>query len=448
MTPIDDLLGRFDDAPGRPAIVWRDQTTTYGELRAHVEQSGRQLQALGCAGAVVCLAADFSPAAIGLLIALWRSNNTVALMTNRNAEQGQELAALTQAQWLVECDGDGPARWQRRPATATHPLLRQLTQEGEPGLVIFSSGTTGQPKASVHRVLPLLRRHTRPKRCLTSIAFLLFDHIGGLNALCYVLFNGGKLVIPASRQPFDVARAIAAHRVQALTTSPTFINLLLLSGAARQHDLRSLEVINYSSEPMPDSALQALHRLLPDTRLSQSYGLTETGVIPARSESSRSTRLALGDAGCQVRIVDGMLEIKSNTTMLGYINAASPFTDDGYFKTGDMAVRDGEFYRILGRRSDLINVGGQKVFPSEIENVLRTLPNVADVVVGHEKHAIAGNLIKATFTLSSPEPLDQFKARLYQRCGELLEPFQIPRKVLLATAPLHTERFKKDRKLA
>lgn len=445
MNALDELLARFAAVAELPAVVGEGYVASYARLLDTIADYEDKLRANDCERSVVALIADYSLASIALLIALWRRQNTVALMTGRTPSQQHELTSLCQAQWVAQLDDPAAPQWSRCEQLVKDPLLRQLCAGGEPGVVIFSSGSTGAPKASVHRALALLERHRVRKRRLSTIAFLLFDHIGGLNTLFYVLFNGGKLVIPQERTPHSVAKAIATYQVQAMTTSPTFLNLLLLSGAAQAHDLTSLEIINYGTEPMPDSTLRALNLLLPQTRLSQSYGLTETGIVPARSEGSDSGWLRLGDEHCTVRIVDGMLEVKSPTTMLGYVNEPSPFTEDGYFRTGDAVQQKGPYVKILGRRSEVINVGGEKVYPAEIENVLKELPNVVDVAVGHERHAIAGNLVTATFRVREVEGLSAFKQRLHAFCRDRLAAFQIPRKVVLTQEPLHSQRFKKHR---
>ncbi|MGE8061134.1 class I adenylate-forming enzyme family protein [Pseudomonas sp. NPDC089547] len=445
MNALQVLLERFAEHADRPAVVYQDHPISYGELLERVRhyQSFLAEQAQPCSRG--SLVADFSPDAIAALIALWLNRCTVALITPRPGLQLETLHDICQAQWVVHVGEQGQLCLTTRAGSTEPALIRQLRDQEVPGAIIFTSGSSGIPKASVHKALALLERHQQRKRQLTSIAFLLFDHIGGLNALFYTLFNGGCLVIPASRQPLPVARAIEKYQVQALTTSPTFINLLLLSDAFKHHDLGSLQVINYSAEPMPELVLQRLHRLLPHVRLSQSYGLTETGVVPARSESSRSGWMKLGDERCHVRVVDGLLEIRNDSTMLGYLNAPSPFTEDGFYRTGDAVVQRGGWMKVLGRATEMINVGGEKVFPSEIENVLKGLPRILDVMVSHERHAIAGNLITATFSLAEDEPLADFKARLYAFCRDRLPAFQLPRKVILTQDRLHTARFKKNR---
>ena len=259
----------------------------------------------------------------------------------------------------------------------------------------------------------------------------------------YILFNLGKLVLPASRSPQQVAQAIAKHQVETPTTSPSFLNLLLLGDARTRYDLKSLQVINYGTEPMPESLLKSLNVKLPWVKLLQAYGLTETGVLPVKSVSSSSTWLTFDTSKCDIRIVEGLLEVKIATSMLGYINAPSPFTADGCLKTGDAVLQQGDRYRVLGRESDLINVGGEKVYPGEIENVLRDMPGVIEVAVTSLDNPIMGQVVGAAFKLQDVESMSTFRRRLYEFCHLKLQSSHIPRKILISDDMLHTMRAKK-----
>jgi long-chain acyl-CoA synthetase len=106
---------------------------------------------------------------------------------------------------------------------------------------------------------------------------------------------------------------------------------------------------------------------------------------------------------------------------------------------------DGEYLRILGRASDLINVGGQKVYPAEVENALMQLDNVEDVAVFGKAHPMMGQIVGARFKLKEPEPLDQFKRRMNAFARERLAKFQIPVFVELAGGDQFGVRFKKLR---
>jgi acyl-CoA synthetase (AMP-forming)/AMP-acid ligase II len=142
-----------------------------------------------------------------------------------------------------------------------------------------------------------------------------------------------------------------------------------------------------------------------------------------------------------------MLEIKAKSAMLGYLNAPSPFTEDGWFITGDAVEVDGEWIRILGRKSELINVGGEKVYPAEVESVLQTMEGVEDVAVTGLPNPITGQIVFARIKLSRPESLANFRARMREYCRDRLDRFKIPQKVELVEDGLHGERFKKMRRV-
>jgi acyl-coenzyme A synthetase/AMP-(fatty) acid ligase len=443
---LDALLATLEDAGDSPALIMSDVEVSYGKLHDDIEMIEDTLKARGVQRSVVCIVGDYSPKAIATLIALWRLGNVVALITGRPKAQEDSLIRLSESRYCIHFSNEGEPQILETGQVSSSEMLLNLNQAGEAGFIIFSSGSTGDPKASVHRAAPLLEKNSIAKRQLRSISFLLFDHIGGLNTLFYILFNRGTLVVPEARQPEAIARAIEKHGVQSITTSPTFLNLMLASGVIHRYDFSSLQVVNYGTEPMALSTLDALNAVLPHVRFSQAYGLTETGVIPTRSKTSDSNWVKLGGPGCEIRVVNGLLEIKTTTSMVGYLGQDSPFTEDGYFKTGDSVVQDGEYFRIIGRQSDIINVGGEKVYPAEVENVLRTLDGVVEVVVSKAEHPIVGNFVVARFQLRSEEDVDSFRTRLYVFCAGKLRPAQIPRKITLTTDGLHGERFKKIRR--
>ena len=135
----------------------------------------------------------------------------------------------------------------------------------------------------------------------------------------------------------------------------------------------------------------------------------------------------------------------ADSALLGYLNAPSPFTDDGWFKTGDLVEVDGDYIRILGRKSELINVGGEKVYPQEVENVILELDNVAEATVFGEKNAITGNIVCAKVRLKSPEDPRAFATRLKRYCAERMQRYKVPVRITYSEDQQFSERFKKKR---
>ncbi|MDP2313837.1 MAG: long-chain fatty acid--CoA ligase [Pseudomonadota bacterium] len=447
MSALTFLLDRFAAAAAAPAIVWNDREYDYAWLIEALDGwRGRLAAADVKAGDVVVLTADFSPHSTAALLALWERGCIVVPMTRAAAGQRAELLATAEADAEFTFTNDDIAAFTKLERVAPpHPTYQKLRDVGSPGLVLFSSGSSGKAKGIVHDALRLLEKYKKPRHARRTIAFLSFDHIGGINTLLHVLSNGGTVISVPNRQPATVCCAIDRHGVRVLPTSPTFLNLLLLSGALDAFALSSLETITYGTEVMPEGTLARLHAKLPHVTLQQTYGLSEVGILRSKSESSDSLWVRLGGEGIETRVRNGMLEIRSSSAMVGYLNAPSPFTDDGWFMTGDVVDERGAFFRIHGRHSEQINVGGEKVFPAEIEDVLLQMDGVIDVAVHGEPHAILGQIVVATAYLSVEETLPEFRKRLVQFCRPRMQPFKVPQKVIVSKVPLNGERFKKRR---
>jgi acyl-coenzyme A synthetase/AMP-(fatty) acid ligase len=352
---------------------------------------------------------------------------------------------VAEVQFAVRFDGGDSWHMTGFERAVRHPLLRQCAASEAPGLVLFSSGSTGESKASVLDFDRLLAKFETSRPGYRTLAFLLLDHIGGINTLFHGLSHGGTIVTTRERNPDTVCGAIEAHRIELLPTTPTFLRLMLIADAVRRHDLSSLKIITYGTEPMPPSTLAAVREALPQVRFKQTYGLSELGILPTRSRDSGSVWLELGKAGFEHKIVDGVLWIRSPSAMLGYLNAPSPFDADGWFNTQDLVESDGDYIRILGRRSELINVGGEKVHPTEIENVLLQLDNIKDVTVRGQPNPITGEIVAATVTPLVPEDPDALKRRVRQFCRARLEPYKIPALIEVVVEDHYGARFKKAR---
>ena len=443
---IDFLLDVFRENAGTEAVVWRGRAATYGDLIGEVERWTKWLDEKGVKrGQVVSLEADFSPRSIALMLCLVERGCTVVPLTASVENKKEEFRRIAEVEKLIMLDIDDVVTVHSTRNAVKHPLLLSLRETGHPGLILFSSGSTGASKAALHDFAPLLEKFKVRRNAKRMITFLLFDHIGGVNTLLYALSNAGTIVTVEDRSPATVAKAIQDFRVQILPTSPTFLNLLLLSDVHRNYDFSSLELITYGTEPMPENTLKRTHEVFPNVTLQQTYGLSELGIMRSKSKSSDSLWVKIGGEGFETRIVDGLLEIKAKSAMLGYLNAASPFTADGWFKTGDMVEVDGEYMRILGRKSEIINVGGEKVYPAEVESVVSEMPEIEDVVVTGEPNPIMGNVVKATVRLKEGVATEGFRQKLQIFCKGRLAPFKIPQRVVVQAEQLHSERFKKLR---
>ena len=447
MHEVEVLLGRLRQHAGETALIWRDEPFTCGWLASEVDRQSVALEEMGvAAGTVVMLQAEYSPVAAALLIALCRLRAIAAPLLPSTVRRSHEIPAIVDPAMIVAVDERQGVTCTTASPGAPHPLIQRLRGDGESGLILFTSGSTGEPKGVVHSFTRLLRKFTAPRPALRTIAFLLFDHWGGLNTLLHALYNLSPLVLPERRTPEYICELLERHRIELLPASPTFLNLLLLSKVYKNHDLDSLRVISYGSEPMLASTLRGLRAAFPDVELRQTYGLIELGVLRAKSEASDSLWVKLGGEGYDLRVVDGLLQIRASSAMLGYLNAESPITDDGYFMTGDRVEVKDDFFRLLGRDSELINVGGQKVFPAEVEGVLLDDPDVLDAVVYGESHPITGRIVCADVKVAGPVDDREYRMRLKRFCSERLDGFKVPVKIRFVTHDLHGDRLKRQRR--
>lgn len=431
-----------------PAICWGGTTYSYAWLIDHISEWEAVLDIQGVkAGDVVGLEGDFSPQTIALFLALVEKSCIVVPHNFANVRERTyryETAMVERWFSLNECDEWASGIYSQQHNHGFYEILRERRH---PGLVLFTSGSSGKPKAAVHDFLGLLEKFKMPRHALKTINFLLFDHWGGLNTMLHTLSNAGVIIPVSDRNPEYVCALIERYSIELLPASPTFLNLMLLGKSYSRYDMSSLQVITYGTEPMPMSTLNRLREVFPHVRLHQTYGLIELGVLRSKSRDNESLWVKVGGDGYETRIVDGVLQIKAKSAMLGYINAPSPFTEDGWFITGDSVEMNGEYIKILGRKSEMINVGGDKVAPSEIESVIQELDNVAEVTVYGEKHLLVGNIVCAKVRLLTFEDAKIFTRRLRIFCRQYLQEYKVPVKVILVTGEQHTDRFKKNRLL-
>uniref|UniRef100_UPI00404B0F9F ANL family adenylate-forming protein n=1 Tax=Flavobacterium sp. TaxID=239 RepID=UPI00404B0F9F len=439
------FLNNFKIYNSRAAVIWHNESYTYSQILEKIKNWQFNLNEIP-EGSVVGLESDFSPKTIAILFTLISKNVIIVPLDNSQSEKNTKKIEIAEIDYLIKIDHfENVEILKCKNGGFKNLLYDRLIKSKTPGLVLFTSGSSGQPKAAFHDLTKLLLKFQIKRDSLLTINFLLFDHWGGLNTLFHILSNGGTVVFLENRNPDYVCELIDKWKVELLPTSPTFLNMMLLSRAYERHNLKSLKIITYGSEPMPESVLQKLNNHFPNIKLQQTYGLIELGVMSSKSKDNESLWVKIGGNGYQTRVVDGLLEIKSDSAMIGYLNAVSPYTDDGWFKTGDAVEVDGDYFKILGRKSELINVGGEKVYPQEVENLILTIDHVLDVQVYGEKHPFTGNIVCAKILFDDKCEIDFLKNEIKRTCKKMLESFKVPIKIYISNEKLYTNRFKKQR---
>ena len=442
---LDFLYERFERQKQKPAIIWQEREYSYSWLLDEWKKASLFLEQHNIEqGHIVALRADFNPHSVAFFLALIE-RKAIVVPISFAVQKVESFYSIAEVEHVLELKHNVPHLIHRNEKV-THQLLLSLRNVlYHPGLILFSSGSTGDSKAVVHDFVPLLDKFKVKKRTLRTMTFLLFDHIGGVNTLLYILSNTGTVVTLHERSPDNVCRSIEKFKVELLPTSPTFINMLLMSRIYERYDLSSLRLITYGTEAMAQHILDRFHKLFPHIELKQTYGLSELGILRSKSKDSNSVWVKVGGEDYQTKVIDGILYVKAKTAMLGYLNAASPFTEDGWFNTQDQVLVDGEWLKFLGRETDIINVGGRKVYPAEVESVLLEIENIQDAVVFAKPNPIIGQVVAARVNLEHDEPLSSLKKRIRRYCKGVLEEFKIPAFLEISEEPQISERFKKVR---
>ena len=445
---IDFLLETANKNKDNDAFVLNDKKSTYAELLSDYNKAVKFIEDNQILpNTTVALESDFSSLSTGFLFALIENQNIIVPLTRAVANKKNDFLAISKAQYLINIKDDNTIEFSFLDGDSNHEIYNTLKERKHPGIVFFSSGSTGESKGAVHDFVYILDKFKQPRKMKRMITFLMFDHMGGINTLLHNLSGGGCIITVRDRTPKAVLNIVEKYKVQVLPVSPTFINLMLLSGAYQQFDLSSLETISYGTEVMPESTLERLNEIFPNIRLVQTYGLSELGVMDTKSKSNNSLWVKLGGAGFETRVRNNMLEIKAHSAMIGYLNAPSPYTEDGYFMTMDMVEQDGEYYKILGRKSEIINISGEKVYPAEVESFFMGMDGVEDVAVKGESNPLIGSMVVAKFKINTGESLAEFKKRMNAYAKGKIADFKIPQKVRLVTdEEIHSIRLKKDRK--
>ena len=444
---IDSFITTFKNNSNKTAIIWNRKEYTYKWIIDQYNDWILYLKEKKIPNnSAIALVSDFSPRTISLLLALIKKRSIIVPLSETSVLNHDKYLSIGQVETKIRVSENNKIFIESLKNKANNKLYKKLKDNNQPGLVLFSSGSTGESKASVHNLNSLLEKYSNSSKILKTITFLLFDHIGGFNTLFYILSNAGTAVTVKKRKPKNILKLIEKYEVELLPTSPTFLNLVLISEEYKNYNLESLKIISYGTEPMPKSILEKLNLLFPNIIFKQTYGLSEVGILPTKSKKSDSLWLKIGGKDVKTRIINDMLEVKSKTAMLGYLNSPSPFTQSGWFKTGDKVLKKGSYIKILGRESEIINVGGEKVYPQEVENVILKIKEVKDVTIYSEKNLIMGSIICATISCDiNSKDLKKFERKIKIFCADKLERYKIPIKYNFKNDIVISKRFKKNR---
>ena len=443
---MNKMVDKFKDND-QTAIIYNGKKYSYNELYIKIKEIESFIKGKIKSGEVVAILADYSFVSIALFFALYENKNIIAPITSTSQKEIDGKLKESFSTKIINLENEKLVITNIK-SEASHKIINDLQTSKCAGLILFSSGSTGAPKAMIHNLDTLVDSYgDKKQKQINMLVFLMFDHIGGINTMLNVLSMNATMIIPQNRNADDICQLIEEYKIAVLPSSPTFLNLILINRSYEKYDLSSLRMITYGTETMPEGLLNRLKAVFSKVKFLQTFGTSETGIAATSSKSSSSTFMKIDDENLEYKIVDNELWLRSKTQILGYLNRSmESFTNDGWFKTGDLVELDNEgFIKIIGRNKEIINVGGQKVLPSEVESVLLGMDEIEDCLVYGEQNAITGQSVSCDVVLKSGVEADGLKILVRKFCKDKLDNFKIPTRVNVVQKTEFTERFKNSR---
>ncbi|SRR5579872_94432 len=375
----------------------------------------------------------FRPAlsSFALLFALEALEADVVLLDGRLAdEEAKELAQTFRLAALLSPTVDSD------PAVVGGDAFPdEAPSSGSASVTILTSGTTGKPKAAHHTWESLSRPARRLQNSLAPRWMQTYrpNLYAGLQVLLQCFVNYGTLYVPQEGcGPSEVASFMATHRVQYISATPSYWRWLLLFADSATLNSASPLQITLGGEVVDQSILNSLKTRFPKARIVHIYATTELGRCFSVSDVLEGFPSKFLDVpspdGVEMRIRDSELLVRSANAMLGYdpFSSQTGFSGD-WISTGDMVSVRGDRVVFTGRKSDIINVGGNKVHPVEVERVLRSVPGVLDVRVFGKHSSVAGQLVACEIVSDKIRSDDELREDVRRACQVSLSSFQRPR---------------------
>lgn len=410
-------------------VLSPDGIVSFAHLKVEVERMLRELRALECERVGLIVRPDCLIASIAALIALSELAADAFLLGPDQSESQREG-------WADELALAAVVDGARQPGVML-TKRRATGPRGDGAVVILTSGTAGKPKAVRHTWATLMRPARvdagfRGTRWLSSYPIQLY---AGLQVFAQCFANASALaVVSANRSAAETVSLLINWNIEYACGTPSFWRHLLMFAGEKLKNLAGLRQITMGGEVAPQDVLERLKRTLPNARIVHIYATTELGRCFSVTDGeagfpSRYLDQPSAD-GISLMVKDGQLYVRSQNAMVGYDIRSGATADAGdWFATGDLVDVQGDRVYFVGRSSDLINVGGHKVYPLEVEQFIRSLPFIRDVRVYGMKSSIVGELVACDVVFTEGHDPIETKRALARACADHLMEHQRPRRI-------------------
>lgn len=403
------------------------EEVTFAELLADARDLASRMSGLSHRRIAVTMPASRAwIAAVAALDAVGASTYLVHAATDKR--RLEELATTFELDGVLRLDGTTVRIEELRLPSAAF---------ADAGVTLLTSGTTGAPKGVQHD-WPSLRRPVRIDPRFVGTRWLLTNppHLyAGLQVFLQCFLNAGTLVaLPDGLAPHEIGDAMLDAGVEFVSATPSFWRRLLRFGSVERLQRLALRQITLGGEAAPAELLHDLRRIFPAAHLSHIYATSELGRCFTVTDGLEGFPARFlhdcPEAGVSLRVVDGELQARSPNRMRHYAHGSGPQVDTGaWIATGDVVEVVGDRVLFRGRRTDMINVGGNKVHSGEVELVLRQVEGIVEARVYPMRSSIVGEMVAADVVAAPGRDPEILRRELAQHCARVLQPHQRPRRV-------------------
>jgi fatty-acyl-CoA synthase len=478
---LPNLFERGGLETNKPALVFQNSARTYGEMRNQMRRVARGIRELGirpgdrvavlstnrleyleieCGIAAACAIMvpinwRLKPMEVGAI--LRRSGARAIFVEDKTSEAAFGLRSrgeIPKVDIIISLNGDQRAELSYAtllgpPSAVAFPAEPHFD---DPHEIIFTSGTTGQPKGVVwtnggllfNSMQQIIDYRIGPES--STYAMIDLHYIGGRHDFTWPVLHAGGTVHIKESSGFDAEAALAYvsdHRISHVLWVPTMIFEILRVGDLQRFDMTALRVIMCGGAPVSANITNAMQERFPRTEFVQVYGLTEGGgsvtCMPGHMAEKKPGSAGRPSVHVVIRIVDdtgkdmpalqdGEIWVRAPSMTAGYWDEPElthETLQDDWLRTGDIGHLDGDGYLyVTGRKKDMIISGGMNIYPSEIEDILRGHPAVADVSVIGLPHEKWGEQVCAVIEVVEGRTASQSELIAY--CSERLAGFKKP----------------------
>jgi acyl-coenzyme A synthetase/AMP-(fatty) acid ligase len=336
---------------------------------------------------------------------------------------------------VIVSDGHGPTseiqNIKHIPATELRPSNGPPAQPTE--WMLFTSGTSGSPKVAVHSLASLTGPLVDGAGVSPEAVWCTFYDVrryGGLTILMRALLGGASMVLSQAEEPVGRFLSRAGHAgITHISGTPSHWRKALMSGAVTSI---SPNYVRLSGEIADQTILNNLASIYPKTKIAHAFASTEAGFafdVQDGLVGFPSHVFGRTDSNIALKVQDGTLRIRSNRSASHYLGATTPLADaTGFIDTGDLVEQRGDRFFFVGRREGVINVGGLKVFPEEVEVVINRHPAILMARVRGRPNPITGAIVIADVILQPAYRfcLSQLEGDIIAHCRVDLPAYKVP----------------------